>query len=174
MSYATVEDDEARCPASKPTPCVSPEETIARLLHSKLLSEDGTLSFSAFQIDHLRLIDKKGSPADHLCGESGGVSIQRCPPLDEGALVEKARSIFDNEVRRGKGAVLGDVNYLRDIRVDGFDQQVVFIIADGSDADAGHAVMRLHPDLPATLHKKVREMIWRHFERRPVPDPRPE
>jgi hypothetical protein len=44
------------------------------------------------------------------------------------------------------------------------DGQVVFILPDGSAADPGHSVIRVRPDIPEGLCKKVRERIIKAFK----------
>jgi hypothetical protein len=165
MPYTIQEVDADRCPHSVPVADrVDDSERVARLLHSGI-ADDGKASERTFQIEHLQLGLKAGliKEPDHDCGNSGGISCHRTPPLNVPELEEKSAQIAALKPgRTALGFVAASVGTLRGIRAEG-DNQVVFVIADGSEEDPTHTIIRMDPGLTGGLAKKVRREIVMAF-----------
>lgn len=170
MAYSVVETDDTRCPDSRPNPArVEDPERVARILHSTNCDAQ-VPSEKTFHLDELTLAPnrKTGKITDHDCGNSGGVSVHRTPPSTKQSLQEQSRRLAGMKPnRQPHGAALALVKDLREIRIEQIEGQVVFVLPDGSNAEPGHAVIRLRPELPDGLRRKIRERIIAAFLKSP-------
>ena len=160
MTYAT-EETSSRCPESSPLATkVGDGERISRMLVSSICGDDDLPDEKTFQLDELLCRDKPSkTQPDCDCGNSGGVSVQRCPPKDERDHANASLAFANRRPgRRGLGIARTTASVLREIRIDQIDGQIIFVLPDGSGDDPGHAVIRLRL-IPEGLAKKVRKEL---------------
>ena len=168
MQYSVEEADPLRCPASQPEPNqLANSEKIGRVLYSAI-APSGVPDERTFPICDL-LLERVGA-VDHDCGNSDGVSVQRAPPATLEKLILKSQELAARKPGRTAGGVAFTlVSVLRSIKIPGVSGQVVFVLTDGSDADPGHAVIRMSPQVPDGLRKKVRKDIIDAFRSNIIP-----
>ena len=152
--YSTQEDG-TRCAASQPASVVSSEEVVARLLHEGI-APLGVVEAGTFRSEDLQPHDNED---EHLCGASAGVSLFRQPPCDD-ANLDKRTTDLAGPNRKAFPPAKCLVAKLRGIQVDGLAPgQLVYVLADGSEDNPGHCVLRLKTDLEQHRFKQVRRLI---------------
>jgi hypothetical protein len=164
MQYSVCEVDPNRCPYSLPFHSeVKNSESIGRILHSGI-APTGIPDEQTFPLDDLLLM-RSGS-IDHDCGNSDGASVQRLLATTMDDLLQRSREIAAKKPNRKPfGVAIGSVDELRRIRLSQLPGQVVFLLPDGSEKDPGHSVIRMSPDVPDGLRRKVRKAIIDAFKK---------
>jgi hypothetical protein len=168
MEYSLNEIDADRCPMSQPDSTqVRNVEEVGRVLHSGI-APGGIPDETTFPLCDLLL--ERSDASDHDCGNSDGVSVQRTPPLTMDHLLAKSRELAGRKANRTAGGVaIARASALREIEIPEVAGQIVFVLHDGSKEDPGHAVIRMNPNVPDGLRKKVRKRIIDAFKMRLVP-----
>ena len=141
---------------------VGDEETVARLLHTKITEPEGR----PFRREEL--FPQKGRQHENECGNAGGASVLRSDNLsDQDLRARAARLAARVPGREQQGAVQAPVNRLRMLRLEGApNSQVVFIYDDPDPADALHAVLRGKETLSRPLQSELRTLIDCAFDAR--------
>ena len=143
-------------------------EKLGRALHSGNCDDPNGPDQKSFQLSELL---PKAVP-DHDCGNSGGISVQRVPPMTEDGVAQQAVTFAAKKAgRTAFGAAFAVAEKLREIRLEQVPHQVVYVIPDGCANDPGHVVIRMDPKVPDGLQKKVRQEIIKAFRAEFVPPP---
>lgn len=157
MPWTTRPDSENRCDG--PLGYVRDEETVARLLHSKI---EIPMS-SAFSRKMLEM--PKDGVFDDACGDADGCSVDRAESLDVSELCARADAIAAlGEGRVGRGAVVARVGDLRAIpHASDPLERAVYIYDDPMANNAQHAVLRVSASVDRSEFQIVREQIIKAF-----------
>lgn len=156
MTWTDRADTENRC--NGPRGGVGGSELVARLLTSKMAGSSGSI----FTRNSL---DGRKNAGSNVCGQSDGISVDRCADLSNGEIIGRAHAFaVKSEGRVSLGALLACVQSLRDIRlVDVADEQLVFVYDDPATDNDRHAVIRTSAIVPPTRFGELRDRIAEHF-----------
>ncbi|MFN3816239.1 hypothetical protein [Brevundimonas sp.] len=159
MSWSDRRDDEQCC--AGPLGGVGSEESVARLLHSKIAVPEQ----AAFTRKELT---GEGSVSNE-CGKQSGCSVDRASGLSQEDILVRAKALAEAKTgRKSEGAFLASAKDLRRIAHEEIPQAVLIYDDAKSDNDR-HAVLRVHSSVPKTDFGLIRNAIMKAFSRRILP-----
>lgn len=163
MSW-TGRDDSNPCCGDDPGP-VAPEETVARLLHSGIVDPPTV----TFRRDDLH--PRQPHACNNTCGESDGLSVDRCAGLEAGEI--QARALAQAKARPGRtsaGALTALVSELRELRSEHDPRgRAVYVYDDPRPGNKQHSVIRVSEAIPRSDFHEVRDQIMKLFAGRIAP-----
>lgn len=155
MGWSDRSDEELRCKASVSS--VSGKELIARFLTNKNSVPEEMI----FKRDQITLAKDTFSDA---CGESSGLSVNRCADLTNAEIKLSAKNYAEAVAgRTSQGALVACVQSLRDIRLPTVAGAVVRVYDDGSQNNPRHAVLRATDDVTRPRFNLLRQELIKRF-----------
>lgn len=125
-------------------------ETVARLIVGKVDEPD-------FEPIRRSELFPNGADFSNICGDSDGLSVARNSALSNEAV--KIMSVAQANQRPGRnarGAIVANVQDLRDVRIQNLPLQLIFIYDDAKKSDTTHAVVRCLESIDRPSQEQIR------------------
>ncbi len=159
-----------RCPCNGSPGPVADEEEVIRLLRvpESFDPKSGSLTENAFKTSRMMRTKIKEANRSEVCGDSWGESLQRSIIASNARIAEMARNFARRPGQQPAPlavAKTADIRAIRDERRP--QEQLLIVLDDGRDGDAGHTVMRANDGYDKSFVQGARNQLLKIFRVRP-------